>query len=439
MGKYISPLQLAESLRLKKHFVWLDSLLPQVTSSPQEEGLSLLAAEPDLILEGGPHDWSLLNTEVKKRVQARSNSLQEEVLIPSHPRVGSKYILHKKQTSDTSHCKPATGAAIGYFRYDGSFCFGFYEKVYRHLATPTASCWLTSLPEIELQKSHSSQLEPLLFQSHLTAQEYCQKVLLAQKEIAAGNIYQVCLANRFQATFQGDPWPYYLKLRKKTPAPFAAYLQLNQETILSSSPECFLKIEGDKINTYPIKGTRPRGTSEIEDAQLKWELQHSPKEKAELLMITDLERNDLSQICECGSVTTPELLELKTYPHLYHLESRIQGKLRNSISHVEAVAACFPGGSISGVPKKKALEIIDRLEPVPRGLFTGAIGYFGFDGTSQFSIAIRTLVIHETLAEFHVGAGITSDSVPQEEWRETLHKAAGILEATSIRESISKN
>jgi anthranilate/para-aminobenzoate synthase component I len=273
---------------------------------------------------------------------------------------------------------------------------------------------------MELQQPRFTEITPLSFRSHLSADEYCQKVLLAQKEIAAGNIYQVCLAHRFQAAFNQDPWPYYLALRKKSPAPFAAYLQLGHETILSTSPECFLRIEGDKINTYPIKGTRPRGRSQVEDAQQRWELQHSPKEKAELIMITDLERNDLSQICEYGSVTTPELLELKSYPHLYHLVSRVQGKLRKSISHVEAVAACFPGGSISGVPKKKALEIIDRLEPVPRGLFTGAIGYFGFDGSSQFSIAIRTLVIHNACAEFHVGAGITSDSIPHEEWKETL-------------------
>ncbi|KAB2644182.1 MAG: anthranilate synthase component I family protein [Verrucomicrobia bacterium] len=432
MGKSTSPLQLAESLRLKKDFVWLDSLLPQISRSPQEEGLSLLAAEPDLILEGGPHDWSLLNEELQKRAQTRSHRVQEEVFKHSHSRARSTCTPHQQLRGDHSTCESASGAAIGYFRYDGSFCFGFYEQVYRHVATPTASYWSTSLPEMELQQPRFTEITPLSFRSHLSADEYCQKVLLAQKEIAAGNIYQVCLAHRFQAAFNQDPWPYYLALRKKSPAPFAAYLQLGQETILSTSPECFLRIEGDKINTYPIKGTRPRGRSQVEDAQQRWELQHSPKEKAELIMITDLERNDLSQICEYGSVTTPELLELKSYPHLYHLVSRVQGKLRKSISHVEAVAACFPGGSISGVPKKKALEIIDRLEPVPRGLFTGAIGYFGFDGSSQFSIAIRTLVIHNACAEFHVGAGITSDSIPHEEWKETLHKAAGILEATSI-------
>ena len=198
---------------------------------------------------------------------------------------------------------------------------------------------------------------------------------------------------------------------------------------MSTSPECFLKIRGHQISTYPIKGTRPRGANREEDAKNQWELQHSLKEKAELIMITDLERNDLGQICEYGSVTTPRLLELKIYPHLFHLVSKIQGKLRPSISHVEALASCFPGGSISGAPKKSALRLIAELEPVSRGLFTGAIGYFGFDGRSQFSIAIRTLVVHENIAQFHVGAGITSDSIAHKEWEETLHKAAGILGA----------
>lgn len=400
----LTPLALAEALRNKRGFVWLDSLLPQVSFSQEahQEGLSLLAAEPDLLLEGTAQEWSLLEQELQQR------------------------------TAPVACNQGPAGAAIGYFRYDGSYCFGFYEKIYRHLATPTASHWLTPLPDIETKKNQNEiKQEPLFFQSDLTAQEYCEKVQQAQEQIAAGNIYQICLAHRFTAPFRGDPWPLYLKLRKKNPAPFAAYLQLGKEKILSSSPECFLKIQGNEISTHPIKGTRPRGKTREEDEQQKRELQHSLKEKAELIMITDLERNDLGQICEYGSITTPELLELKAHPHVFHLVSTIKGKLRHSISHVAALAACFPGGSISGAPKKKAMEIIQQLEPVPRGLFTGAIGYFGFDGTSQFSIAIRTMTIEDHLAKFYVGAGITSDSIPQEEWEETLHKAAGILEATS--------
>jgi aminodeoxychorismate synthase component I len=252
-----------------------------------------------------------------------------------------------------------------------------------------------------------------------------------QEYVAAGDIYQVCLAHRFQADFDADPWPLYLALRESSPAPHAAYLRLGDETVLSSSPECFLKMSGKRISTRPIKGTRPRRRDPEEDEHQAFELKTSPKEIAELVMITDLERNDLGRVCEFGSVSATELLHLERYAQVFHLVSTVEGELRKDVSQVAAVAACFPGGSISGAPKKRALEIIRELEPSPRGLFTGAIGYFGYNGESQFNIAIRTMVIRRGRAEFHVGAGITADSVPEKEWEETLHKAAGILQAAN--------
>jgi anthranilate/para-aminobenzoate synthase component I len=188
-------------------------------------------------------------------------------------------------------------------------------------------------------------------------------------------------------------------------------------------------MEGRSVTTRPIKGTRPRGSTPEEDSRLESELLSSAKESAELLMITDLERNDLGQVCDFGSVEVSGLLELERHPQVFHLVSTVRGRLRQGISHVTALAACFPGGSISGAPKKRALEIIGELESAPRGLVTGAIGYFGYGGRSQFNIAIRTVTMHRGKAEFHVGAGITSDSDPSQEWEETLHKAAGILRA----------
>jgi aminodeoxychorismate synthase component I len=255
----------------------------------------------------------------------------------------------------------------------------------------------------------------------------------AQEYVAAGDIYQVCLAHRFSAPFGGDPWPLYLSLREASPAPHSAFLHLGDETVLSSSPECFLKMSGRRISTRPIKGTRPRKRDPEEDEREAFELKTSPKEIAELVMITDLERNDLGSICEYGSVSATQLLHLERYAQVFHLVSTVEGELRQNISQVGAMAACFPGGSISGAPKKRALEIIRELEPVPRGLFTGAIGYFGYNGESQFNIAIRTVVIREGEASFHVGAGITADSDPEKEWEETLHKAAGILQAAKNR------
>jgi aminodeoxychorismate synthase component I len=375
---------IASTRRYQKGFVWLES------SHGTPGGMSFVATEPEMIMEGAAADWHLIERELAAR----------------------------KRPAVTSGAPD--GAAIGYFRFDGSFCFGFYDQL------EIENCPVSpSEPP-----SSQSTLPALDFQSDIGSQEYFRMVRRAQEYIAAGDIYQVCLAHRFSAAFHGDPWPLYLKLRETSPAPYSAYLSLRNETILSSSPECFLKISGRKISTRPIKGTRPRRLDRTEDEREARELRSSPKEIAELIMITDLERNDLGSVCEFGSVTAPRLTELESYAQVFHLVSTVEGTLREEVSHVAAVAACFPGGSISGAPKKRALEIIRELEPTSRGLFTGAIGYFGYNGESQFNIAIRTLIVGNGEAEFHVGAGITADSDPEKEWEETLHKAAGILAAS---------
>jgi anthranilate/para-aminobenzoate synthase component I len=205
--------------------------------------------------------------------------------------------------------------------------------------------------------------------------------------------------------------------------------------VLSASPECFLELSGRRILTRPIKGTRPRRADPDADERSAYELITSSKEVAELVMITDLERNDLGRVCEYGTVHVADLLRLERFEQVFHLVSTVEGTLRPEISHVEAVAACFPGGSISGAPKKRALEIIAELEPAPRGIYTGAVGFFGFNGESRFNIAIRTVVMRGDEASFHVGAGIVADSDPQREWQETLDKAAGILLAASRMET----
>src|SRR5207245_2449592 len=189
--------------------------------------------------------------------------------------------------------------------------------------------------------------------------------------------------------------------------------------IASSSPELFLRLSGAHIQTRPIKGTRPRSTDPTRDAQLTYELQTSPKEMAELLMITDLLRNDLGKVCEFGSVQVPELVRLERYPQVQHLVSTIEGRLRQEMTHFSAFSACFPGGSITGAPKFRAMEIIDELEPISRGPYTGALGYLGFNRESQLSIVIRTAVLKDRWAYFSSGAGIVADSVPAAEYEET--------------------
>jgi anthranilate/para-aminobenzoate synthase component I len=199
--------------------------------------------------------------------------------------------------------------------------------------------------------------------------------------------------------------------------------------ILSSSPEQFLRFGGDAVITRPIKGTRPRHPDPARDARLAAELLASPKEIAELVMITDLERNDLGQICQFGSIQVVELARLEQFEHVFHLVSTVRGILRPGIDHVAALEACFPGGSITGAPKRRAMEIIAELERGPRGPYTGAIGYFGVDGDSQFNIAIRTAVIERDRLEYLVGAGIVADSDPLAEYEETLHKGRGLRKA----------
>jgi para-aminobenzoate synthetase component I len=240
------------------------------------------------------------------------------------------------------------------------------------------------------------------------------------------------LSHAFDATGAADPWSFYEGLRHYSPAPYAAFLDLGGTQIASASPECFLRLSGRRILTRPIKGTRPRRADTQLDQRNAYDLITSPKEIAELVMITDLERNDLGRVCEYGSVTVPELLKLESYEQVHHLVSTVTGTLRENVTHAGALRACFPGGSISGAPKKRALEIISELEPHPRGIYTGAIGYFGFNGESQFSIAIRTAVFENGKASFHAGAGIVADSSASSEWQETLDKAAGLALAAGV-------
>jgi aminodeoxychorismate synthase component I len=346
-------------------------------------------------------------------------------------------LVAARQVPKVPGCGIPPGFAAGWVEYDGTFCFGIYDHLlaFRHGA---AGGWHSLGP---LHKSLRNPVPcgslpgepeanpPVCFKSVLRREEFTGMVERAQAYIAAGDIYQVNLSHRFTAPWPrgADSFAFYRRLRCCSPAPHAAFLQLNERSVLSSSPELFLKISGRTISTRPIKGTRPRRAGRRAGEQSAQELVTSPKERAELVMITDLERNDLGHVCEFGSVTVSELLKLERFEQVFHLVSTVDGRLRPELDAVSALRACFPGGSITGAPKKRAMEIIAELERTPRGLYTGAIGYFGFNGESQFNIAIRTLVIENGQAHFHAGAGIVADSEPEKEWQETLDKAAGIL------------
>jgi para-aminobenzoate synthetase component I len=297
-------------------------------------------------------------------------------------------------------------------------------------------------PVIEPVRSHPEKnaiSDVAAVASNLSWEEFIAKVERAQRYIRAGDIYQVNLSQRLTAQCALSGWEFFQQLSAVSPAPFSAYIDCGSFQIASSSPELFLRLSGSHILTRPIKGTRPRSADPDHDARMTYELQTSAKEMAELVMITDLLRNDLGRVCEYGSVQVPELVRLERYPQVQHLVSTVEGRLREDVPHFAAFASCFPGGSITGAPKIRAMEIIDELEPITRGPYTGALGYLGFNRESQLAIAIRTAICRGQTAWFHAGAGIVADSNPAAEYEETLAKARGFLAALRLElpESLS--
>ncbi|MGP8199987.1 MAG: aminodeoxychorismate synthase component I [Limisphaerales bacterium] len=284
---------------------------------------------------------------------------------------------------------------------------------------------LPSPPEEERENTQSANVVT----GNLARAEFIAKVERVLEYIRAGDIYQANLSHRLTARVEVPGWDFFQRLCDVSPAPFAAWLDCGDFQLCSSSPELFLRMSGLDIQTRPIKGTRPRSSDAMRDAQLTYELQTSAKDMAELVMITDLLRNDLGKVCEYGSVETPELVRLERYAHVQHLVSTVTGRLREGQTHISAFASCFPGGSVTGAPKIRAMEIIDELEAVTRGPYTGSIGYLGFNCESQLNIAIRTAVCQAGAIHFHVGAGIVADSVAEAEYDETLAKAGGFFAA----------
>ena len=252
--------------------------------------------------------------------------------------------------------------------------------------------------------------------------------------IASGDIYQANISQRFEATLSCEPWELYLRLRQVNPAPFAAFLSYPEVTVLSASPEQYLNMRNGTVYTRPMKGTRPRGKTSDEDRRLAAELLASEKDRAENVMIVDLLRNDLGRVCVPGSIEVPELFTIEKYPTVFQMVSSICGRTRPGVDAVDLLRACFPGGSVTGAPKIRAVEIIDELEPTQRSVYCGAIGYVGFDNSTLTSIPIRILLVKGRKVYFQVGGGIVADSDPQAEYEETLHKARGSLEALGIHE-----
>ena len=391
----LTPVEVAAGLRHLADLVFFDTAgnSPSSASRP----ISVIAARPVSVLRGSIH--AAEDLEELRAVLKQQPGLAGDQGFPA-------------------------GGLCGWLDYEGHFVLGNYPEmlVYSH---NDHTWWETGTLSQQLKASPSlGKIGPF---TPLTARiDFIRSVARVKEWIAAGDIYQVNLSQAFTATVSGDLFSLYEALRDASPAPMATYLALDGREILSSSPEAFLKISGRGIETRPIKGTRPRFPDPDEDRRSAYELQTSAKEISELVMITDLLRNDLGQVCEFGSVEVSEMLQLETLAQVHHLVSTVTGTLRPEIDAVAALAACFPGGSITGAPKKRAMEIIRELERTPRGIYCGAIGWLGYNGESSFSIAIRTLVRTGDELTYHVGAGIVADSDPEKEYEETLHKAAGI-------------
>lgn len=364
---------------------------------------------------------------------------------------------------------PFIGGAVGYLSYDlGNYMedlprsakddlsvydlyFGLYDHVIvvDHLEEKT----YIATPDLDMKKEEEvaiyienkimeaekngvdsicyeeKEVEPTKLVSNFTRKEFEDSVEKVRQYIKSGDIYQANLTQRFSGKTTLSSYELYRDLRRFSPAPFGAYLNFDDFNILSNSPERFIKCVDKKLETRPIKGTRPRGKNKEEDLKLQEELRNSEKDRAELLMIVDLERNDIGRISKIGSVKVPELFVIEPYANVNHLVATVVGELDDGKDAVDVIKATFPGGSITGAPKIRSMEIIDELEPTQRNVYTGSIGYIGFNGDMDLNIAIRTIVKKEDEVYFQVGGGMTWGSNPEEEYQETLDKAQSIMKA----------
>jgi anthranilate synthase component 1 len=277
--------------------------------------------------------------------------------------------------------------------------------------------------------------DPLQIRSSVTRPQFEQSVRRAQEHIAAGDIFQVVLSQRFETTLEADPFRVYRALRHVNPSPYMFFLRMGPVAVAGASPEMLVRAEGRRVETHPIAGTRPRGRDDEEDLRLAEELKANEKERAEHVMLVDLGRNDIGRVSEFGSVRVPQFMAVERYSHVMHLVSIVEGRLLPECDRLDALVACFPAGTVSGAPKVRAMEIIEELEPVRRGIYAGAIGYVDFAENLDFCIAIRTVVIENGLARLQAGAGIVADSDPAAEFEETCAKARALVEALELASS----
>ncbi len=442
------PAGAVASLRGRPGLVWLDSAL----AGGREGRWSILTSDPRWMLTAYGGDVLYDGPCGPRRFHSGALATFARA-VAAEPRVDP--------TDATVSGLPFVGGAIGYLGFElgreverlpqttlddvgaPDLAMGWYDAALVWDALERRG-WLVGRADavaqlrtrLESPPKPPGPVEAGTLRPNMTREAYLDAVSRALEYVRAGDIYQVNLSQRFSAPLAGDGLDAYMRLREASPAPFAAYLDtrgaFGSVEVISSSPERFLSLDGDTIETRPIKGTRPRGRTPEEDAAQAAELLASEKDLAEHVMIVDLERNDLGRISVAGSVTVTEFAALESFRQVHHLTSTVRARRRSDVSLEDTLRATFPGGSITGAPKVRALEIIDELEPTVRGVYTGAIGYVSAHGRLDLNIAIRTITLAEGVAHLHVGGAIVHDSDPQLEYAETMHKARGMARALGV-------
>ncbi|MFC2042356.1 aminodeoxychorismate synthase component I [Chloroflexota bacterium] len=460
----LTAVQVFEGFRDRPFCFFLDSGM-----DPGKLGrYSFLGSDPFLVLRSRGDEIALIRDGKEETRQGNPFEVLGELL--------ETYSLDTDQ-----NVVPFVGGAVGYFSYDLCHfierlpstavddlllpeCYlAFYDAIvaFDHLKGK-AYLVSTGFPELVERKRklraeerlkelknyilNKSQVcaadsipaaEGIVLKSNFSYEEYLRAVAVAREYICAGDIFQVNLSQKFEAELSVSPHGLYQRLREINPAPFSNYFNFDSVSIVGASPERFLKVTGDWVETRPIKGTRPRGKTPQEDRYLARQLLSSLKDRAENVMIVDLERNDVGRVCRYGTVKVTELAVLETFPTVFHLTSTVVGRLYEGKSRIDLLKATFPGGSITGAPKVRAMEIIDELEPTKRSVYTGSIGYLSFNGDMDLNIVIRTFIVKGNKAYFQVGGGIVYDSEPEAEYVETLDKARALIQALGLSAEVA--
>lgn len=446
----VAPSVLLTAFRDQPNCFLLESSMRQ----SQRGRYSYFGYDPFLIVKG--NDIQAL-AHLKKEYQYFCCFLKKSALTFSAGIVGYLSYDFGLQFESIKNRSSRSGLSVGHVAGLPGFAFGFYDCVLTidHLKKKLVVS-STGLPEKNLllrQKRARARLQHVektlaylslstpspfqedyqlkSFKSNFSQAGYCNAVKKALNYIKRGDIYQVNLAQEFTGRFNRvvDAVRLYQSLCQLSPSCFSGYLDCGSEQIVSSSPEMFLSLRKGMVETRPMKGTRPRGNTPDDDRRRRLELQHNAKEKAELLMVTDLERNDLGRVCDFGSLQVKKIREIEKYRTVYQATATVSGALAKNKNAFDLMQACFPSGSVTGCPKIRAMQIIEQLEPSSRGVYTGTLGYLSFSGDMALNVLIRTLLVRGTTVGFHVGSGIVADSRPDLEYEETLVKAKALKES----------